>query len=182
MIRSKKYIILLFLFIVVLIGVLPYFYQIHSKVASGMIIYLQHWYFNHPVHFILSYFIDSSMLIIKIQQLMILLLGIGIYGIGFYKKHSTYSILTRILLLFIALFPVQHPWYFTLLLYQICFSKKYSHFYMLFLTCMGLTYLQYSSIKWVSTIATFVPWLTGGFYIFLSFLFEQKEKKFSLQI
>ena len=130
--------------IVLLLAFLPFtMYQLLYE-ESGAQTYLRYWTFNHSVVIILkSFFLQSNVIlglqIVLLSYLIILSLGwfINKYGDRTYISYATLGI--------ILLFPVQHPWYYMLLFFNILFIPSHRLFCILLSSTIGMSYLAYSN-------------------------------------
>ena len=163
-----------------LVCVAPFYLQNLNENQSGIQQYFKSWSFNSGLFFLLQFFIEDSRQIIKLLQICICLGGIYMLISWFLGKIRTHQFILRCILIFLFLFPVQHPWYYLLGFYGVLFSPKYRLFWMILMSSVGLSYLDYdeSFDKNVYILIAWFPWIWASslYFIWMHFVPNEQYK------
>ena len=153
------------------LSLVPFGFQSLDKNNSGIHQYFESWYFSSAPFFLLHSFIANFTEVIRWLQILIFLLGLYNLTLWFRGFLKTHSLILRLILILLFLFPVQHPWYFLLGFYGVLFSPQYRLFWMNLLSCIGLNYLNYSTSFDVNTKIgiSFLPWAFASFLHYIRY-------------
>ncbi|RME89085.1 MAG: hypothetical protein D6767_09110 [Candidatus Hydrogenedentota bacterium] len=128
---------------VIMIGILAWLYYFYVLPVRTHNEYFRYWTFAQPFYGLFRVFGISHVSSIKILQLCLLTTWIILGILWLKRKWDDTTIIRNGLFAFLAFFPVLHPWYLFIFLWNVLFDKKTERFAMGLITLWGVTYLYY---------------------------------------
>jgi len=130
---------------------------------SGLSVYKTYWHHGNGFVHLFESFGFAAAHGVYIVQLSIIALGLITGAFWFFRKLHIYDAIWFSLGSLLVLFPVQHPWYYFLLLPGVLLSRRWQNTLMLVMCLTPLTYLGYvGHLKSLGFIIISLVWFVGA--------------------